>query len=85
MARSKEEVQKEIESLEDLTRSEGWGVFTQRLLDEWQNQGYVAQMNNALKAPDALIEVKALHRTAVNIVALIDWPKTRIEYLRGLK
>lgn len=83
--RNHEEIAKEIEDLEDLIKSEGWGVFSQRILDEWQNAGFMTQTANALKASDPLVEVKAVQKTAVNLLGLIDWPKARIQYLRGLK
>lgn len=83
--RSPAEIAREMEVLEDFVRSDGWGVFTERLLTEWQNAGFFSQMSNAMKAPDPVVEIKALHKTAINILALIEWPRQRIEYLRGLK
>lgn len=77
-----EELAHEREVLEELVRSEGWGIFVARVLNEWRGDGYFARMNTALKDSDPL-KPKVVHATSAEVTGMLDWPKNRIKYLGG--
>lgn len=80
--RNSNELTAEREALEELVRSEGWGIFIRRVQDEWSGSGYYARMGIALSDLDP-IAPKVIHRTSKEVLAMIDWPRARVQFLRG--
>lgn len=67
------------EALQELVQTPGWGLFVQHVLQEWQNVGYVQRMGAALAKDD--IEPKVVHRTAQEMLRLLQWPADEIAAL----
>lgn len=71
------------EALEELVRTEGWQYFVAHTLNEWKGEGYVARMGTALAADDR-IHPQVVHRTAMEMVRLLEWPNEQIRELKGV-
>ncbi|MCR4339552.1 MAG: hypothetical protein NUW01_06660 [Gemmatimonadaceae bacterium] len=71
----------EREALETLIASDGWHVYTRRVLAEWKGEGYFARMTMALGADDP-VAAKVVHRTAQEIQKSMQWVTDRIAFLR---
>lgn len=81
MVRNSAEVSAEREALEDLLKSEGWAVFAHRVEAEWTAAGYFARMSTALASDDPLAP-KLIHRTALEMMRMLQWPGDRLAMLR---
>lgn len=79
---TREELTHEYEALMELRNSEGWRYFVTRALREWQGIGYQARVRAAIGSND-LSEVKAVDRTASELLRLLNWPADRVEELSG--
>lgn len=80
--RNSNELTAEREALEELVRSEGWGIFIRRVKAEWSGDGYYARMGAALGVDDPILP-KVIHRTSKEVLAMIEWPRSRVQNLGG--
>lgn len=76
------ELTAEREALEELVRSQGWGIFIKRVIAEWSGDGYYARMGTALGTDDPILP-KVIHRTSREVLAMIEWPRQRVQHLGG--
>jgi hypothetical protein len=79
---SSSDVVKKREALEELLRCEGWAYFCAYVLREWQGVGYQSRMGTALSQSDP-VEPKAVHKTALEMVRLLEWPVNIVRDLKG--
>lgn len=81
-ANSAEEVIRRREAFEELIRTDGWQLFVSHVLYEWEGRGYQTRMGTALATKD-LIEPQAVHKAAMEIVRLLQWPVDQVRELKG--
>ncbi len=79
---SREDLAAEREALEDLIRSDGWGIFRQRCEVEWKGGGYFARMSAVLASPNPQ-EALVVHRCAIEVDKAVSWPERRVTELKG--
>ena len=71
------------EDLEELLGTRGWEIFKAHVLNEYRGAGYVARMGTALATKDT-VEPQVVHRTALEMVRLLDWPTNKVRDLKGV-
>lgn len=76
------DVAQKREALEELLRSDGWAFFCTYVRKEWQGIGYQHRMGTALNTSDP-VDAKATHRTALEMVRLLEWPASQVRDLKG--
>jgi hypothetical protein len=75
-----EDIVKEREALAELIRTEGWRMFLVRALREWEGAGYVSRMDAALNSSDPTA-AKVVHKTALELKRMLQWPEDRLREL----
>ena len=81
--RSSNSIVREREALEELVKTEGWSIFLQHCTTEFKGGGYFARMGAAINTNDPLAP-KVLHRAALEIERLANWPMQRLLELQGV-
>ena len=79
---SSEQLTHEREVLEAMIRSEGWKLYVQRVANEWKGDGYFARQGQALASGDPVAPI-VVHRTALEIERVLQWPFERVRRLHG--
>jgi hypothetical protein len=75
-----EQAAHEREVLEDLVKSEGWRIYVRRCESELKGEGFFARITTALAKNDP-VEPRVVHRTALELAGMLQWPQKRIEEL----
>lgn len=75
-----ERIEEEIGQLEDLLRSEGWSIFSKRVVEEWTGAGYRSRMGEALKTSDP-VAPRVIHALSNEVINMLNYPKFRIQHL----
>jgi hypothetical protein len=76
------DVTKKREALEELLQSDGWQYLRVHVLLEWRGTGYAARIGTALQTKD-LVDVQVVHKTALEMVRLLEWPVNQVRELKG--
>ena len=71
------------EALEELLQTPGWELFRQYIHSECRGIGYANQMGTALTTKDP-IEPHVVHRTALKVLRLLEWPANQVRELKGV-
>jgi hypothetical protein len=80
---SRADVVSKREALEEMLALPGWQYFLQYAWQEWRGAGYVARMGTALATKDP-IDPQVVHRTALEMARLLEWPASQVRDLKGV-